>query len=337
MSRLFSIRVPTALALSLGMASAAVAADVTVAVTAIVEHPALDAVREGVRDELAAQGYTVGDNLDFQFESAQGNPATAAQIAQKFVGEEPDVIVPISTPSAQAVAGATQDIPIVFTAVTDPLGAKLVTSLERPGGNVTGMSDLSPIAAHLDLIKEITPEVATLGVIYNPGEANSVTLLELLKAEAPARDLAIVEAAAPRSADVQAAAQSLVGRTDAIYVPTDNTVVTALEAIVGVGVDNQMPVYAGDTDSVPRGAIAALGFNYYDIGVQTGRIVARVLGGEAPGDIPVQGIEITQLYVNPGAAERMGVADSRGGDRARRQRGRVARGAVRAPPSPRVP
>jgi putative ABC transport system substrate-binding protein len=307
MSKLISIRLPAVLALSLGLSGAAAAADVTVAVTAIVEHPALDAARQGIQDELAAQGFRAGDNLDFQFESAQGNPATAAQIAQKFVGEAPDVIVPISTPSAQAVAGATKDIPIVFTAVTDPLGAKLVSSLEHPGGNVTGMTDLSPIGAHLDLVKEITPDAARLGVIYNPGEANSVTLLELLRQEAPARDLEIVEAAAPRSADVQAAAQSLVGRVDAIYVPTDNTVVTALEAIVGVGIANQLPVYAGDTDSVPRGAMAALGFDYYDVGIQTGKIVARVLAGEAPGDIPVQGIETTELHVNPGAAERMGV------------------------------
>jgi putative ABC transport system substrate-binding protein len=307
MSKLISIRLPAVLALSLGLAGAAAAADVTVAVTAIVEHPALDAARQGIQDELAAQGFRAGDNLDFQFESAQGNPATAAQIAQKFVGEAPDVIVPISTPSAQAVAGATKDIPIVFTAVTDPLGAKLVSSLEHPGGNVTGMTDLSPIGAHLDLVKEITPDAARLGVIYNPGEANSVTLLDLLRQEAPARDLEIVEAAAPRSADVQAAAQSLVGRVDAIYVPTDNTVVTALEAIVGVGIANQLPVYAGDTDSVPRGAMAALGFDYYDVGIQTGKIVARVLAGEAPGDIPVQGIETTELHVNPGAAGRMGV------------------------------
>jgi putative ABC transport system substrate-binding protein len=301
------LKISAALALTLGLAGPAAAADAVVAVTAIVEHPALDAVRQGVQDQLAADGYEVGKNLDFQFESAQGNPATAAQIAQKFAGDAPDVIVAISTPSAQAVAGATKDIPIVFSAVTDPLGAKLVDSLQRPGGNVTGMSDLSPIGAHLDLIKEITPDVATLGVIYNPGEANSVTLLDLLTLSAPERGIEIVEAAAPRSSDVQAAAQSLVGRVDAIYVPTDNTVVTALEAIVGVGVDNQLPVYAGDTDSVPRGAMAALGFNYYDIGIQTGKIVARVLGGEAPGDIPVEGVEITELYVNPGAAERMGV------------------------------
>jgi putative ABC transport system substrate-binding protein len=306
MFKLFSIGV-SALALALGLIGPAAAADVTVAVTAIVEHPALDAVRRGVADELIHEGYQIGDNLDFEFESAQGNPATAAQIAQKFVGEAPDVIVPISTPSAQAVAAATKDIPIVFSAVTDPLGAKLVASMDKPGGNVTGMTDLSPIGAHLDLVKEITPDVAKLGVIYNPGEANSVTLLDLLKQEAPARGIELVEAAAPRSSDVQAAAQSLVGKVDAIYVPTDNTVVTALEAIVGVGVDNQLPVYAGDTDSVPRGAMAALGFNYYDVGLQTGKIVARVLAGENPGDIPVESIQTTELHVNPGAAESMGV------------------------------
>ena len=307
MSNLRAIGAPAVLALALGFAGPAAAADVTVAVTAIVEHPALDAARQGIQDELAAEGYVAGKNLDFRFESAQGNPAIAAQIAQKFVGDALDVIVPISTPSAQAVAAANKTIPIVFTAVTDPVGAKLVASLERPGGNVTGMTDLSPIGAHLDLIKEITPDVASLGVIYNPGEANSVTLLDLLRQEAPARGIEIEEAAAPRSSDVLAAAQSLVGKVDAIYVPTDNTVVTALEAVVGVGIENELPVYAGDTDSVPRGAIAALGFNYHDVGIQTGKIVARVLRGEAPADIPVQRVEITELYVNPEAAGRMGV------------------------------
>jgi putative ABC transport system substrate-binding protein len=295
--------------IALALGSAATAQELkTVAVTAIVEHPALDAARDGIKDELAAAGYEVGHNLDFVYESAQGNPATAAQIARKFVGDRPDVIVPISTPSAQAVVGATKDIPVVFTAVTDPLGAKLVSDLEHPGGNVTGMSDLSPIGLHLDLLREIMPDAKRLGVIYNPGEANSVTLLELLQKEAPARGFEIAKAAAPRSADVLAAAQSLVGKVDAIYVPTDNTVVTALEAIVRVGTDNQLPVFAGDTDSVPRGAIAALGFNYYDLGRQTGKMVVRVLEGEAPGSIPVEGVKTTELFVNPGAAEAMGIA-----------------------------
>ena len=290
------------------LAGPALAQDkVTVAVTAIVEHPALDAARDGIKEELAAAGYVDGQNLTFVYESAQGNPATAAQIARKLVGDAPTVIVPISTPSAQAVVGATKEIPVVFTAVTDPVGAKLVADPKHPGGNVTGMSDLSPIGKHLDLIKEIMPAAKTLGVIYNPGEANSLTLLELLKAEAPARGLAIQEAPAPKSSDVLPAAQSLVGNVDAIYVPTDNTVVTALEAIIQVGTQNKLPVFAGDTDSVPRGAIAALGFNYGDVGRQTGKIVVRVLKGEKPGEIPVEGVEITELFVNPGAAEAMGI------------------------------
>lgn len=288
-------------------AGPAAAADAFVAVTAIVEHPALDACRDGVRDELAAAGFEEGKNLKFVYESAQGNPGTAAQIARKFVGENPDVIVPISTPSAQAVVAATSEIPVVFTAVTDPVGAQLVSNEEAPGGNVTGMSDLSPLAKHLELIREITPDAKTVGVPFNPGEANAVTLVELLKSLAPEQGFEIVEASATKSSEVLGAAQSLVGKVDVIYVPTDNTIVSALEAVVKVGIDNQIPVYAGDTDSVPRGVMAAIGFNYYDVGRQTGKIVVRILNGEKPGDIPVEGVQITELYVNPGAAEKMGV------------------------------
>ena len=278
-----------------------------VAVTSIVEHPALDATRDGVREGLAAEGFVDGETIRFVFESAQGSPATAVQIARRFVGEAPAVIVPISTPSAQAVAAATRDIPVVFSSVTDPVGAKLVTDPAHPGGNVTGMSNLTPIGRHLDLVKEILPELKRLGVVHNPGEANSRTLLKLLEAEAPARGITIVEAPAAKSADVQEAARSLVGRADAIYVPTDNTVVTALEALVQVGRENRLPVIAGDIDSVPRGAIAALGFDYLDVGRQTGRMVARVLRGAQPGDMPVEFAQTLELAVNPAAAEAMGV------------------------------
>lgn len=288
-------------------AAPALADDAFVAVTAIVEHPALDACRDGIRDELKASGYEDGKNFKFSYESAQGNPGTAVQIAQKLVGENPTVIVPISTPSAQAVISATSDIPVVFTAVTDPLGAKLVANLEKPGGNVTGMSDLSPIGKQIDLIREIVPAAKKIGVPYNPGEANAVTLVKLVKEKAASLGMEVVEAPAPKSSDVQAAAQSLVGKVDVIYVPTDNTIVSALEAVIGVGIDNKLPVFAGDTDSVKRGAIAAVGFDYYDVGRQTGKIVVRILKGERPGDIAVQGIEITQLFVNPGAAQKMGI------------------------------
>ncbi|OQM76170.1 ABC transporter substrate-binding protein [Manganibacter manganicus] len=296
-----------ALAASVALALPAKAADVTVDVTAIVEHPALDAVRDGVKDALAEAGYKDGENLKFVYQSAQGNPATAAQIARQFIGESPDVIVPISTPSAQAVVAATHDIPVVFTAVSDPVGAQLVKSMEKPGGNVTGLSDMSPVAAHIDLIKAVLPDVKTVGFLYNSGETNSVSLLASFKKAADNAGIKVVESAATKTAEVQGAARALVGRVDAIYVPTDNTIVSALEAAVGVADEAKLPLFTADTDSVKRGAIAALGFNYYDVGKQTGEVVVRVLKGEKPGDIPVEIAKGTDLVVNKKAAEKIGL------------------------------
>lgn len=296
-----------ALAATVAIALPARAQDVTVAVTAIVEHPALDAARDGVKDALAAAGYKEGENLKFVYESAQGNPATAAQIARQFAGDAPDVIVPISTPSAQAVVSSIRDIPVVFTAVTDPLGAQLVKDMDKPGGNVTGLSDMSPIVDHVALIKEILPKVKSIGYLYNSGEANSVSLLAVLKEEADKAGLTVVESAATKSAEVQGAARALVGRADVIYVPTDNTIVSALEGAVAVAEESKLPLFTADTDSVSRGAIAALGFNYYDVGKQTGDVVVRILKGENPGDIPVKVAAGTDLVVNKSAAEKMGV------------------------------
>jgi putative tryptophan/tyrosine transport system substrate-binding protein len=301
--RLISLAVAAVLALTLP----AKADGVTVAVTAIVEHPALDAVRKGVQDTLAAAGYKEGENLTFLFESAQGNPATAAQIARQFAGEDPNVIVPISTPSAQAVVSATRDVPVVFTAVSDPLGAQLVNDMDKPGGNVTGLSDMSPVAEHVALIKEILPAAKTIGYLYNSGEANSVSLLAALKAEAEKAGMGVVESAATKSAEVQGAARALVGRADAIYVPTDNTIISALEGAVAVAEESKLPLFTADTDSVSRGSIAALGFNYYDVGKQTGDVVVRVLKGENPGDIPVKVAAGSDLIINSAAAQKMGV------------------------------
>lgn len=288
---------------------AATAAETTaVAVTQIVEHPALDACRQGVKDELAEAGLVEGEALAWSYQTAQGNPTTAVQIARKIVGDAPDVVVAISTPSAQSVAAATSDIPVVFSAVTDPLAAKLVADLDRPGGNVTGVSDLLPIAAHLKLMTDLVPEAHRIGVLYNPGEVNSVALVHQLKEAAADADLTVFEAVAPRSADVLAAGRSLVGKVDVIYVPTDNTVVSALEAVVKVGIDAGLPVFAADTDSVQRGAVAALGFNYYDVGRQTGQMVLEILDGADPATMPVRFVEKMQLHLNLKSAEQMGVA-----------------------------
>ena len=295
----------TALALA-GIGSAA-AEPKNVAITAIVEHPALDAVRDGIKKGLADAGYAEGTDVAFAYESAQGNPATAAQIARQFVGDAPAVIVAISTPSAQAVAAATKDIPVVFSAVTDPVAAQLVASAEAPGANVTGVSDMAPIADHIALIREITPDVKTIGVLYNPGEANSVSSLAAVKTAAEAAGIAVVEATANKSADVQGAARSLVGKVDAMYIPTDNTIVSALESAVGVATESKIPLYAADTDSVARGALAAVGFNYFDVGVQTAALVDKVLKGENPGAIPVVFASGTDLQVNKKTAEAIGV------------------------------
>ncbi|MBB3946463.1 putative ABC transport system substrate-binding protein [Rhizobium skierniewicense] len=296
-----------ALAAATALALPAKAQDVTVAVTAIVEHPALDAARDGVKAALAEAGYKEGENLKFVYQSAQGNPGTASQIARQFVGDAPDVIVPISTPSAQAVVAATRDIPIVFTAVSDPVGAQLIKSMEKPGRNVTGLSDRLPVAEHLALIKEITPNAKTIGYIYNSAEANSVSTLDLLKAEAEKADLMVVESVATKSAEVQGATRALVGKADVIYVPTDNTIVSAFEAAAGVATEAKIPLFAADTDSVARGAIAALGFNYFDVGKQTGAVVVRILKGEKPGDIPATVAVGTDLVLNKTAAAKAGV------------------------------
>lgn len=280
----------------------------SVKITAIVEHPALDAVRKGVIDELAAQGFKEGENLEVEFQSAQGDVGIAGQIAKKFVGDSPDAIVAIATPSAQAaVAAARGRIPVVFSAVTDPVGAKLIQEEGKSTAMVTGVSDLTPVAKHLALVQEIVPGAKTIGIVHNPGEANAVVLVELAKKAAPSLGLEVIVASAPTSGDVLQATRSLVGKADAVYIPTDNTVISALEAVLKVGEEAKLPVFAGDTDSVNRGAAAAAGFDYYDVGRQTGAQVAKILQGTKPADIPVEGVATMQLAVNPAAAARMGV------------------------------
>lgn len=283
------------------------AAAQSVAVTSIVEHPALDSVKDGVKEALKKAGYTEEKGLNWQFQTAQGNTAIAAQIARKYVGDKPDVIVAIATPSAQAVVAATKTIPVVYSAVTDPVAAQLVPSLEASGTNVTGVSDALSLEKQIELIKKVVPDAKRVGMVYNPGEANSVVVVKRMRELLPKSDMTLVEATAARTVDVGAAARSLVGKVDVIYTNTDNNVVSAYEALVKVGNDAKIPLVASDTDSVKRGAIAALGINYHDVGLQTGRMVVRILKGEKPGDIPSETSDKLELFVNPGAAKKQGV------------------------------
>ncbi|HGH6025981.1 TPA: ABC transporter substrate-binding protein [Vibrio mimicus] len=279
-----------------------------VAVSQIVEHPALDATRQGLLDGLKAKGYEEGKNLEFDYKTAQGNPAIAVQIARQFVGENPDVLVGIATPTAQALVSATKTIPIVFTAVTDPVGAKLVKQLEQPGKNVTGLSDLSPIEQHVELVKEILPNVKSIGVVYNPGEANAVSLMELLKLSAAKHGIKLVEATALKSADVQSATQAIAEKSDVIYALIDNTVASAIEGMIVAANQAKTPVFGAATSYVDRGAIASLGFDYYQIGVQTADYVAAILEGKEPGTLDVQVAKGSDLVINKTAADKLGIS-----------------------------
>lgn len=293
----------SALALS-GFAQAAVK---NVAITAIVEHPALDSIRQGVIEELAREGFVDGQNIKIDFQSAQGSAATAAQIARKFVGDKADVIIPITTPSAQPAVAATRAIPIVFSGVTDPVAAKLVKSWEPSGTNVTGISDHKPIEPQLELIQTLVPAVKQLGYVYSAGEVNSVTVLKELEAAAQKVGISVVAVAVQRSADIGTAARSLNGKVQAIYISEDNAVVSAYEALHKAALEAKIPVIAADSDTVKRGALAAYAVNQYDIGVATGKVAARVLRGEKAGEIAVQDVNEFELSVNQKTAADLGI------------------------------
>lgn len=276
----------------------------TVSVNQIVEHPALDAVRKGFQDSLEKQGFDVKYNVHI----AQGNISTANQIARQILGEKPDLVLGIATPTSQACAQVIKKIPILITAVTDPVGAGLVDSLDKPGGNVSGMTDMSPVDKQVELIREFIPDLKNLGIIYNSGEANSVSILKVLKEVSAKMGIEVVEATVVNSGGVTQAARSLVGRADAIYIPTDNTVVSVFEAITKVSKEKDLPLFAADVDSVSRGAIAALAIDYYRMGVQSGEMAARILKGADTATMPVETLEDLMIYVNPKSAADMGVS-----------------------------
>jgi len=273
----------------------------------IVEHPAIEATKKGILATLAEAGYVPGGTMKLEDQCAQGSMPTQVQINRKFVGDNPDLIIAISTPSAQTALSATNTIPIVFAAVTDPLAAGLVDRLDRPGRNLTGSSDRTPIDKQLALIRAIMPAARRIGIIYNAGEANSVAQVNVIEKLAASDGLVIVAATATQTSAVLDAARSLVGRVDAIYVPTDSTVVSAIESVVRVGNETRIPVFAADTASVERGAVAALGFDYYDIGVAAGQSAVAILRGAKPGDLPVRFVDTVHLYLNKTSAQKMGV------------------------------
>lgn len=278
-----------------------------VAITAIVEHPALDTIRKGVVEELAHEGFVEGKNIKIDFQSAQGSSATAAQIARKFVGDKADIIIPITTPSAQPVVAATRSVPIVFSGVTDPVAAKLVKSWEPSGTNVTGISDHKAIEPQFALVQALVPNLKALGYVYSAGEVNSAVVLEELQALGKKLNVQIVPVAVQRSADIGTATRSLNGKVQAIYITEDNAVVSAYEALHKAAFESKIPVIAADKDTVERGALAAYAVNQYDIGVETGKVAARVLRGEKAGSIATHAVSQMELSINQKMAKALGI------------------------------
>ncbi|UNU73676.1 ABC transporter substrate-binding protein [Moraxella nasovis] len=280
----------------------------TIAISAIVEHPSLNDIRKGLIYGLGELGYKDGQNLTVNFQSAQGNMATAGQIAKQFAADNPDVIVAITTPTAQTVAAVTQSIPLVYTAVSDPVAAKLLDEDGKPTQpNVTGLSSELPLAPQIDMIKKVVPNAKRIGFVYSPGEANSVSIRDRLLVELPKRGMELVDVPANRSADVADAARALAGKVDLFYTSLDNGVASAMEALVGAANEQKVPVLTSDEFSVRRGATAALGVNDFDFGVVTAKLVADVLNGKSPSEVAPSKMNTMTFYISPKHAKTQGV------------------------------
>lgn len=278
-----------------------------IGISQFVEHPALDSARKGFIDGLKEAGFEEGKNVTFEIENAQADFPTTQTIANKFVSEKVDMILAIATPSAQSAANATKDIPILITAVTDPVSAGLAKSLEKPGTNVTGTTDMNPIKEQLQLLKQILPHAKNVGILYNAAEANSKVQVDIAKKAAGELGLTIHEATVANSSEVNQAVQSIAGKVDAIYAPTDNTIASSIGAVVKVCNDAKIPVIAAERGMVDGGALATLGIDYYLLGKQTGKVAARVLKGEKPADIAIEGSKDLKLIINKKSADTLGI------------------------------
>jgi len=276
-----------------------------IGVTQIVEHPSLNSAFEGFQKAIEDAGLEV----EYDIQNAQNDNSSNTTIANNLASSGVDLIFANSTPSAQAAASATQDIPIIFTSVTDAVSAELVASNEEPGGNVTGTLDLHPeaITKTMNFLKDELG-AKNVGMVFNSGEPNSRTQVDGVKKLLESMDMTVVEASVATSADVKQATESLLGKVDSLYIITDNTVVSALESVIAVANDHKLPIMVGEFDSVKRGGLAAYGFEYYDVGYEAGQMAVKVLNGEStPAGLPVQNPQNLKFIMNKDAAEAIGL------------------------------
>lgn len=285
------------------------AAKKVIGVNQYMEHPLLDEARKGMMDELQKQGITEGKGYSIVYRNAGGDQPTAVQINSQFVNQKVAMIVALGTPSAQSACKATQTIPVVFGVITDPVASGLAESESAPGGNKTGTSDRWPYEKQISLIRQICPKAKRVGIVLNPGESNTEASMKYIRPLLKTSGFEVVEVPVANSSEVMQAAKSLVGRCDAILIPGDNTVIAAISSIVKVANENDIPLFAGDEDSVEKGALATYGNNYYQVGVATGRIVAKIFKEHITnvGSIPVAVATDADLIINLKAAQEQGI------------------------------
>ncbi|MDF2843700.1 MAG: transporter substrate-binding protein [Herbinix sp.] len=281
-----------------------------IGVNQYVTHAALDASYQGFVDALKEAGYEDGKNIKIDYQNANADQPTASTIATKLVNDNSDLILAIATPSAQASATATKEIPILITAVTDPVSAKLVASNEAPGGNVSGTSDLNPVEDQIDLLIKLVPEAKHIAILYCSSESNSKVQVEMATAAAEAVGLTVEEASVSNSNEIQQVVQSLVGKVEAIYAPTDNVIAAGMTTVAQVANDNGIPVICGESGMVDNGGLATYGIDYYKLGVLTGKQAVKIIKGEAKiADMPIEylPVESLELAINEEVAEKLGI------------------------------
>ena len=281
---------------------------VNVGIVQLVEHAALDAANKGFVEGLASKGYKEGQNIAYDRQNAQADQSNLQNIAHRFVNNKVNLICAIATPAAQTVANVTSDIPIVATAVTDYKTAKLVKDNAKPGTNVTGTTDMNPVEQQLDLLLKLVPNAKSVGTIYCSSEVNSQLQIEILKKAAAAKGVTVKEATVSNVNDIQQAARSLVGKVQAIYVPTDNVLASAMPTLVSVTEEAKLPVICGEGGMVKAGGLATLGVDYYKLGFQAGEMAADILGGKSkPADMAIQAQKEFKAMVNLKEAEKIGL------------------------------
>ncbi|MFU2417461.1 ABC transporter substrate-binding protein [Peptacetobacter sp. AB800] len=281
-----------------------------VGITQLVEHPALDQAKEGFVEGLKENGFVEGENLEIDFQNAQNDNPTSQTIASNFVNDKKDLIFAISTPSAQAALNATQDIPIVFTAVTDAVEAGLVKSNESSENNVTGTSDAIPVAKALELIKKFVPDVKTIGVVCNTSEINSKLQVDALREAAEKEGIKVVDKGATQANEVNQAVAAVAKEADVIFAPTDNLVASSMPIITKVATENKIPVIGSEEGHVENGALACNGISYKELGKKAGEMAAQILKDEKqPSEIPVTTLDETETIINKSTMETLGIKD----------------------------